>query len=367
MSANSNLYDLHSGSTLSPHIVMNIIQNEHPYNNVHTVRDLLKVVLRLQKNKEESMADYIIDMGTLEHLSFVAARKGHSQPLMIMWDYIQEVRNAGNPSYQPTQALYENVAQAFASSSRKEDQLLFGALATMEEQGYRPSYIFLRGVSQAMRTRSTVGRLEHASFMLQKSHNAPRYEDSDEIRIRVTSSALNVLISGYADLGLVDKAYRTFDLFDECDCKPDEHTFAFMVEAVAMNLTTAVPPRGNHVNEWVASQEEAADILVGEARQRGFHANRPLAHSYVEILCATKSLEKAKHFLIDMVLDADENGERAAIDLKTFSLLAMNYGLSADLEGADEIVQLCCTAGYAEGLPRHVTDRIERIRATHSV
>jgi len=81
----------------------------------------------------------------------------------------------------------------------------------------------------------------------------------------------------------------------------------------------------------------------------------------VQILCTTKSLEKAKNFIVDTVLDAEQNGVRPNIALKAFSALAIDFALSGDLECAYEVSQICSVSGYI-GLPSHVSERIQRIK-----
>lgn len=352
-----------SGATPSPEVALNIVQNEYPYESIYKARAILKGISKLQRNKPAYMPDYILDMGTLEHFTCVLSRKGNSREMMMLWDYIQDVQLAGNPSYHATEGLYESLARAFVSSSRKEDEYLFGVLATMEDQGLKPSFIFIRGLSQAMRTRSTVGRLDKASHILISSHNAQRYNNTATV-VRATTSALNTIISGYADLGLFEKAYTMYGYFEKLNCEPDEHTFVFMLEAVAMNLSTAIPRRQDfHGHEWVSTQEEAADLLIEEAGYRGYLTNKFLVDSYVKILCTTNNMEKAKTFIADSVHAAEQNGMRPNIALKTFSTLAIDFALSGDQEGAEEIHQLCTRSGY-DSLPSHVTERIERIRTS---
>ena len=357
-------------AVLTPEVVLNVVQNEYPFFNVQSARDILKCLLLLQQNKQESTADYILDMGTLEHLCCVSSRKGNSPAMKILLNYIQEVQNAGNPRYQPTEGIYESMAQAFVSSSRKEDHLVFALLAEMESNGLTPSYIFLRGLSQAMRTRSTVGRLDLAGHMLRRGHNPNGFNnDSEEVGSRATTSALNTIISGYADLGLVDRAYQAYTTFDELGCEPDANTFAFLLESVVMQLTTALPPRPDSKgNEWALSQEDIADAMVDEARNRGFHTNKFLIHSYVQVLCATGgSLKKAKNFIYERISEAEENEERPSIGVHTFSTLALNCAQSGDFDSVDEIRDMCISSGYTQGFSVHVTERIDRIRETQSI
>ena len=79
----------------------------------------------------------------------------------------------------------------------------------------------------------------------------------------VTISTLNVIISGFPDQGLVENAYKTYKMFAEHGCEPDENTFAFLMEAVLCDVNTAVPPRYDHQgNDWINSRVELADALI---------------------------------------------------------------------------------------------------------
>lgn len=351
------------GYVPSASVFLKIVQNEYPYENVLISRPLLRALVRLQKQKSASMPDYILDLGTVEHLSCVLSRKGNSRELIQLWEYVQEIQNAGNPHYRPTIGLYENLARAFVSSKMREDELVFGVLATMEDQGLQPSYIFIKGLSQAMRTRSTVSRLDKAGHILRNAHDSyTNNSDHENLGIRASTSALNTIISGYADLGLFDKAYSLYTSFADLNCEPDENTFIFMLDALYMNLSTALPP-GYYLghDEWVKSQVEAADLIVQEASYRGFQPGL-LLEKYVSILCVIGNVEKARNILVDMVLDAERDGQKIPdITLNTFSCVSLNYALIGDTERADEIRNLCLISGY-EGLPPHIEERICKLR-----
>lgn len=353
------------GFVPSASVFLKIVQNEYPYENVFITRPILKALRRLQKNKSASMPDYILDLGTIEHLSCVLSRKGNSRELIELWEYIQEIQNSGNPHYRPTIGLYENLARAFVSSKLKEDELVFSILTTMEDQGLQPSYIFLKGLSQAMRTRSTVSRLDKAGHILRNAHDAYRNStDYESLGIRASTSALNTIISGYADLGLFEKAYSLYTSFADLNCDPDENTFIFMLDALYMNLSTALPSGytyGNQNRDWVNSQEETADILVQEASYRGFQTGL-LLEKYVSILCVVGNVDKARNIVVDMVLDAEQNGQIPDITLDTFSCVSLAYASSGDTERADEIKNLCLVSGF-ENLPPYVEQRICSLRS----
>ena len=286
--------------------------------------------------------------------------------MQTLLNYIQEIQNAGNPHYIPTEGIYESMAQAFASSKRKEDHLVFAVLAEMESNGIRPSYIFLRGLSQAMRTRSSYGRLDAAFHTLRRG-NADENEGfgGDEVAPRPSTSALNTIISGYADLGIMDRAYHTYTNFEEFGCEPNEDTFVFLMESVKMQLTTAIPPRQDfdfEIDEWILSKEDIADALVEEATIRGYHYNSLFVNFYVEILCATRNLDKAKSFLHEMISDAELSGEIPPIAEKTFSLLALNFAQRDDFKSYDEVRELCVSSGHKNGVSACVHEQIDRIR-----
>jgi pentatricopeptide repeat domain (PPR motif) len=235
----------------------------------------------------------------------------------------------------------------------------------MEDQGLQPSYIFLKGLSQAMRTRSTVSRLDKAGHILRNAHDAYRNStDYESLGIRASTAALNTIISGYADLGLFEKAYSLYTSFADLNCDPDENTFIFMLDALYMNLSTALPSGytyGNQNRDWVNSQEETADILVQEASYRGFQTGLML-EKYASILCVVGNVDKARNIIVDMVLDAEQNGQIPDITLDTFSCVSLAYASSGDTERADEIKNLCLVSGF-ENLPPYVEQRICRLRS----
>mmetsp|Transcript_8252 Transcript_8252/g.15544 ORF Transcript_8252/g.15544 Transcript_8252/m.15544 type:complete len:684 (-) Transcript_8252:15-2066(-) len=353
---------LDKGHIPSASVFLKIVQNEYPYESVLITRPILTTLLRLQKKKSASMPDYILDLGTVEHLSCVLSRKGNSSELIQLWEYVQEIQNAGNPHYHPTIGLYENLARAFVSSKRREDVLVFGVLATMEDQGHQPSYIFLKGLSQAMRTRSTVSRLDKASHILRNSHEAyTNSRNNENLGIRASTSALNTIISGYADLGRFDKAYSLYTSFTDLDCEPDEYTFIFLLDALHMNLSTAIPSGYSFENhDWVKSQVETADILLQESTYRGFQSGL-LLEKYVSISCVVGNIDKARNIVVDMVLDAERNGQIPDITLETFSRVSLSYALSGDMQRADEMRNICIVSGY-ESLPTYVEKRIRRLK-----
>merc|ERR1711963_450816 len=99
--------------------------------------------------------------------------------------------------------------------------------------------------------------------------------------------------------------------------------------------------------------------IMDMARGLGYHhANRDLTHSYIQILCFAGNFERAKNYVIDLALDAEENGERAPISANTFALLAADQVMAGDLGGIKEMSSLCRAVGYKSGLPPHIESQI---------
>eukprot|EP01083_Nonionella_stella_P001775 5085_1 len=181
---------------------------------------------------------------------------------------------------------------------------------------------------------------------------------------------MNCVMSAFADLGLVDRTCFVLQKFEELQLEPDENTFIFMMEALAMNLTTAIPPtrRGssslqtNGEENWITFQVEAADVLFEEAAERGMHANKNMCYFYVNVLLATGRCEKAKTFLEDTVLNAEKNGEKAEIDVRPFSLVAVDFAKQGDFDQVEHVLNLAQAAGFKKGFPSHVSSRIDRLK-----
>mmetsp|Transcript_11057 Transcript_11057/g.16739 ORF Transcript_11057/g.16739 Transcript_11057/m.16739 type:complete len:702 (+) Transcript_11057:125-2230(+) len=367
-----------AGGHPSRDVAMKIVQNGYPYKRVETTRDLLKTILRLHKANDEFQPDYKIDLGTLQHLTAIPARKGSSQIMTLLWQLIDRVASSDNPSYSPSQGLLENFTVSFASSNKKEDELVFKMLADFEDQGYEASRVFLKSISQSMRTRATIGRLNNALHILQNNVSDGSqghfpyadYGESDESPLRPTAAAMNCVMSAFADLGLVDRTCFVFQKFEEFQLEPDENTFLFMMEALAMNLTTAIPPtrRGsssvqtNGEDDWITFQVETADVLFEEAIQRGMHANKNMCYSYVQVLLATGRCEKAKTLLEDTVLNAEKIGEKAEIDIRPFSLVAIDFAKQGDFDQVEYVLNLAQVAGFKKGFQSHVSSRIDRLK-----
>jgi len=407
-----------NGATPRPEIVLNIIQNEYPYSNANNVYSLLQSLIHLQRHKKPTQLDYIVDLGTLQHLTVSPAKRGNTRAVSLLWKYMDLIRTSleteeyvtssstsssssidssssciTSTYYKPTEAIYENAAEAFSSSTKQgEDEMVFRIFAEMERDGMKPSRAFLNRVSESMRTRSSVKRLNKAMYILRSSYNDgwsssshtyPTASGGDgggdtsaaAAALKPTTSSLNCVLAGYADLGYLDKAFRTFDEYRQLGCEPDEQTFGILMDACAMNVITAIPPNvqnpsenvdgndnanGNRMDDftcsWIESQVEIADAILETAKEMGFVCDHHFVHTYVKILCTVDELDKAMRY-VEETLD-----EGRKVSQETFGLIAIGYARKGDMETVNYVINMTKKAGYKNGLLRLFMERIERLK-----
>ncbi len=423
------------------------------------MREIAKMLRKLQwvnANQNPHAPDYVLDMGTLEHMTSIPCRKGFTQVAMLLTQYMEMLTatptstspNAlpenSTRNYTPSIGLYENFAKSFASNRSKRMEILFQILADMEdlEGGKAMGYTFCRQVGESLRTRSTVMRLSKAVHILQNGHAAQQQisqfthhshsnynEDEDDmysqrgytygyqhnyaydhhnnnnasvedVPVRPTTTALNCILSAYADLGLTEEACEVFTKFAAMDLTPNEDSFAFLMKAIAMNLMTALPAQNvmggivygqedgsddgsGHGHEWVSRQVQAAEVLLQEGLGRDV-SNKNFNHWYVQVLSAAGLVDKAVKYVTDVVHKSDsesgndndnenenynenDSGDDEALNvpplkLKSLALIALELAKVGDFEGVEGMIDLANAVGYEKGLPPHVHERIERLK-----
>ena len=124
--------------------MLNVLHNEFPFLKMNNVGNLLRTIIQLEKANlsKKSGFNYQVDLGTLEHLSATAAKKGRSDVILLVWEYMEVMRLSEENSNCITlsQSMHESAAQAFACSSKKEDHMIFNlfalALACFKEAFY---------------------------------------------------------------------------------------------------------------------------------------------------------------------------------------------------------------------------------------
>ena len=140
-------------------LVARALQHVFPYTNEKDTLSVLRCILDLQskhlrsvdddcasqpQKQKQEYPDYTVDIATLEVIGAAASRAGNFEICLQIWDLVNLF------GYEPTDAIFENTAVAFAANS---DTYLncFTILAEMEQQGREPSRALIRNISVYMR------------------------------------------------------------------------------------------------------------------------------------------------------------------------------------------------------------------------
>lgn len=369
------------GYVPKPVFVLNILQNEYPYTNKKRVSALLEATIHLQKVEPDM--NYLISPVTLEHMTHTASKKGQPDIVMLVWDYltlIQETLESKNDPLaaiysKTTPGLYENAALAFAGSYK--DHLVFvGILSEMENDGIKPSRSFLSRLAQSIRVRpNSVKRLDNVMYVIKESYrNNDTNVDDGQSSVKPTTSALNTVLAGFSDFGFSAKAIDIYHDFEQLQCIPDENTFSFLIDSIAMDITTAIPPSIRHfrrppkrsikdeeMKSWLSTQVDTADIIYEAAVEMGHGSNEYVLNSYIKILCAIGELDKAL-FLLEEKLEKEEK-----ISIEALGLLALSNAHHGEFDIVQDIIMMCRKAGYKSGLSKHVTDRIAALKIQYDM
>jgi pentatricopeptide repeat protein len=351
---------------------MNILKNEYPYTNKKHVNALLESIIQLQK--DQSKAEYLISPKTFEDITCTATKKGHSHTVLLVWEYLKLIHGILEENNEPHAALYkrpspglyENAATVFAASGY-QDQLIFSTLSEMENEGYKPARPFISRLAATLRTRSTVKRLDNALHMIREAYDND--ESNGESSLIPTTSALNTIVAAFSDLGFSAKAMDIYHSFESLGCTPDEDTYSFLMDSIAMDVTTTIPPmiKGSRrrtkgiiedvdMKSWLNTQIEAADAIFETATELGYGSNEHMTNAYVKILCAIGELDKAMYLLDEKIC----NGEN--IPQASLGMVALSNAELGDFEIVDDIISMGVQAGYRNGLSKHFLERIDNLK-----
>jgi pentatricopeptide repeat protein len=336
---------------------------------MNNVGNLLRTIIQLEKANlsKKSGFNYQVDLGTLEHLSATAAKKGRSDVILLVWEYMEVMRLSEENSNCITlsQSMHESAAQAFACSSKKEDHMIFNLFAEMDEQGYETNRALLKSISRSMRTRVTVRRIDNMKWILKNHGKNDNYYNTS----KPTSAALNCILACYGQLGEVQKALETFDEFDHLGCQTTPETFEFIMEGIRENTTTAVPPflhgigtnyvgneNEDNFEEWRLSQLETAEVVLLTCLEQGHQVNMYMLNNYIQILCTAGELQKAKEFLSELIESEKEHVQE--FSPQCFSILALSYAQRGFRDETQEVINMCTEVGLSDHFPKHVMERI---------
>jgi len=367
-SLNIECISLYIGGKPSPRVVLHVIHNEFPFDNVRLLEKIFQGLIRLQQTKESWQLDYRLDIGTLQHISIMAARRGSSNLIFLIWDYM-ELFDYGPVS----EAMYEDTIVALVES-RWQDSLFLQVLYEMEKKrGFVPQRPLIRSISRSIRP--IIGRIQNILRFIQKraihkkdpwKKEYPVVQDVEEEMTPgegVTTAMLNCVLSAYAEWGLVDKVLDVFDEFNKLECYPNDDTFAFLMEAVAINITTAIETKTNAENKddtwtpWISSQLDSVEVIIHTMYQMKCSWTHPMVYNYIRILCAIGESNKALIFLED--INTQETSTCTNISLDTFTLLATSFALHDNRHGVNMTKELSQRHGHS--FPSYTSERIERL------
>lgn len=353
---------------------MNILQNEYPYHDKFNVNSLIKSIIHLQRNKLPSEPDYLISPNSLQYITCSTSKKGHVETITFIWEYLNllninsnEKSNPNSIYIQPTEGLYENAVCTYAAS-RRLDHMVFGIISEMEEAGIKPTRNFLLRVSKAIRTRSSIKRVDHALHMMGNSYYGGTSGD-EMISVSPTTSSLNILLAAFADFGFTSRAMDLYNEYSDFGCVPDGNTYSFLMNTVDMDISTALPPAigqlknygQSQLNDeqkgWIEGQLAVADSILNAATEMGYGSDEHLTDAYIKVLCSAGDNDKALDFLGEKI----QNGE--GISSHTLGLLAVTNAELGNHNIVDEIIQLSKQGGYKSGLPKHILERIDNLRS----
>jgi len=158
--------------------------------------------------------------------------------------------------------------------------------------------------------------------------------------------------------------------------------------------------RGKKYKEWMASHLDSAEVILLIAQQQQqlrkedgglvIKMSPFLLHNYVKSLCLAGEVDRAMDVLNDIlyhhhctpppttsenadtdvdVNDSDDGDENTPIrhnwtdiSLDTFTFLSSTFIQLGDIEKVNDVLDMCRSAGYDDGLPLYTMERIEALK-----
>ena len=161
--------------------------------NLEATHELLSTIQKLYTDElslPSPKEDYRIDLGTLESISLVAARRNINLNLLV-WDLVDLF------GYSPSESMYEDIIMSFGST--KQDENMYSALVDMEANGYTPSRPLLQYL--ALKVGYSEGRLHPSGKILS-------WHENDHLR---SIHTMNVLVMAHGIQKDINSAFRVYD------------------------------------------------------------------------------------------------------------------------------------------------------------
>jgi len=192
---------------------------------------------------------------------------------------------------------------------------------------------------------------------------------------------------------------------DGNDHDDDSNNVAKDKDSQIPSLTTRIEyatqsqDRGGKYEEWMASHLDSAEVILliaqqqQQLRQEGGGLNIEMSphllHNYVKILCLAGEADRAMDVLNEILfhqhhtplttseyadtdVDANDGNDDdkntptrhnwTDISLDTFTFLSSTFIQLGDVEKVNDVLDMCCSAGYDDGLPSYAMERIETLK-----
>jgi hypothetical protein len=298
-----------------PHPVkaVSVLETAFPFDDTQATFVTLKCIYDLQAALAPEDDPYWVDIGTLELIGAMAAKEGHLDLALVVWDYIDLM------GFAPTEHVYENTIVAFASSTATYANA-FSVMAEMESKGLPVTRALIRSVSTKIRTSNK--DLDAALNELRGLRRAG---------INVSTGMLNCVLSATAERGDIDRMMATLDEFSRYNLELDSESFSFAMETLGKNLLRR---KRKSASEEVTNRcLEAAAVYLNLMEENGIEPTRHIVREYVELLCFVGEVKTATRVVLDFL----ESG--GAVHSKTIYRVAMANAKEGDLNMAKKIAR----------------------------
>lgn len=334
-------YLVSNGHKPKPENVINVLQSYHPFTDIEAVHEVLKTVQKLHPNDDATPSpgnDYRVDLGTLESISMLSARKNIDLNLLV-WDLVELFGD------RPTESMFEDVVMSFAAT--KQDVNLYSALVDMEKNWFVPSRALLKYV--AIKVGYHDKRLHHSKKLL-------TWYENEHLR---STHTMNSLIMAYGMKRDLNSAFFVFEEMTRYQLQPDMNTFTFLMDALYIDTKDRFDFRGkkkeNQANtDDVDNVVGAAQVILESMEEFSVPRSKSFTHEHVRVLCAVGKLDDAYAVLEEAVSTG------TSVTGATMFLLANRFSELGEYERAHEVADLSEAAGCGD--KSNLTNRINNIQ-----
>lgn len=146
---------------------------------------------------------------------------------------------------------------------------------------------------------------------------------------KISPAALNVILSGGAERGDVDRTVFMLEEFDRSDVVQDADTYSFAFETLGKNIARRT--RNPASKEQIDSFLGMADSFLSAMEDRGIAPTHHIIREYVELLCLAGEVETATAVVTETL------ESKGAVNNKTIYRVAMANVAAENLEVAREL------------------------------